>query len=71
MLDHHTSPPAFSAERKPRRSACVRLLVLGTLTLGACGEPQDPAASSRYVYRKYADCVHDWGEQNCSSNLSS
>jgi len=54
-----------AAKGKPRKSAHVRLLVLGTLTLGSCGEPQDPVASSRYVYRMYTDCVHDWGEQNC------
>jgi hypothetical protein len=55
----------LAPKRKTRKSAHVRLLVLGTISIGACGEPQDPAASSRYVYSMYTDCVHDWGEQNC------
>ena len=63
-------PEDTTPKRKPRKSAHVRLLVLGTITLGACGEAQDPAASSRYVYSMYTDCVHDWGEQNCRDRSS-
>jgi hypothetical protein len=59
------------AKRKSRKSSHVRLVVLGTLTLAACGEAQDPAVSSRYVYPMYTDCVHDWGEQNCRDRSSS
>ena len=55
----------LALKRRLRKSAHIRLVALGTLTLGACGEPQDPAGSSRYVYGMYTDCVHDWGEQNC------
>jgi hypothetical protein len=65
MPQQRASAKDGPAKRRPRKSAHVRLLVLGTLTLGACGAPQDPVASSRYVYGMYTDCVHDWGEQNC------
>jgi hypothetical protein len=57
-------------KRKLRKSAHVRLVALGSLTLAACSEPQDPALSSRYVYGMYTDCVHDWGEQNCRDHSS-
>jgi len=56
--------------RKHRKSAHVRLIMLSTMTLGACGGPEDPAASSRYVYTMHTDCVHDWGEQNCLDRSS-
>jgi hypothetical protein len=70
MSQQRGSPKRTPPRRKSRKSAHVRLLVLGTITLGACGEPQDPAASSRYVYGMYTDCVHDWGEQNCRDQSS-
>jgi hypothetical protein len=57
-------------KRKLRKSAHIRLVVLGTMSLGACGEAQDPAGSSRYVYGMYTDCVRDWGEQNCRDRSS-
>lgn len=70
MPPQGASSKRLPSKRKPRKSAHIRLVVLGTLTLGACGEPQDPAVSSRYVYGMYTDCVHDWGEQNCRDRSS-
>jgi len=70
MSQPRSSPKPAPPRRKLRKSTHVRLLVLGTITLGACGEPQDPAANSRYVYGMYTDCVHDWGEQNCRDRSS-
>ena len=70
MLRQRNSLESTPPKRRLRKSARIRLVVLGTITLGACGQSQDPAVSSRYVYGMYTDCVHDWGEQNCRDRSS-
>src|SRR5262245_15611113 len=45
-----------------RRSANVRLLVMGTVILGGCS-PDLP--TDRYVYASHDECVKDWGDHNC------
>lgn len=57
-----------------KRSKVIPLVLLGTLTLAACGdEEQDTKQLQQQQYKSMADCQKDWGtdQRNCQQQANS